>query len=96
MATVPWFWNPTTELRLVPQNIAVASQTVSLAYGATNDISLVVTVGVIEKNLDALTFKGASGIQQLGMSYTGTDGLADSTLAGIWRVYRDPINRIPA
>jgi hypothetical protein len=95
VATVPWYWSPTTsKLRLIPQNMAFASQGVSLAYGLTKDISIVVATGMIEKNLDMLTFKGASGITPLGMSFTGTDGMTDSILAGIWRVYQDPINRI--
>jgi len=94
-ATVPWYWSPTTsKLRLIPQNIAIASGGVSLCYGVTKDISIFVATGMIEKNLDMLTFKGASGITPLGMSFTGTDGMTDSVLAGFWRVYQDPINRI--
>ncbi|MGA3062695.1 MAG: alpha-amylase, partial [Methylocystis sp.] len=94
-ATVPWYWSPTTsKLRLIPQNIAIASEGVSLCYGVTKDISIFVATGMIEKNLDMLTFKGASGITPLGMSFTGTDGMTDSVLAGFWRVYQDPINRI--
>jgi hypothetical protein len=95
VATVPWYWSPTTsKLRLIPQNIAIATEAVSLGYGVTKDISIVVATGMTEKNLDMLTFKGASGITPLGMSFTGTDGMTDSVLAGIWRVYQDPINRI--
>lgn len=94
VATTPWSWNPKQNLRLVPQNTAVATQTVALAYGVTENISVVLTTGMIEKNLDMLTFKGASGITPLGMSFTGTDGMTDTSLAAIWRVYRDPINRI--
>jgi len=94
-ATVPWYWSPTTsKLRLIPQNIAIASEGVSLCYGVTKDISIFVATGMIEKNLDMLTFKGASGITPLGMSFTGTDGMTDSVFAGFWRVYQDPINRI--
>jgi len=94
-ATIPWYWAPTaSKLRLIPQDIAIASQGVSLVYGVTKDISIVVATGMIEKNIDMLTFKGASGITPLGMSFSGTDGMTDSTLAGIWRAYQDPINRV--
>ncbi len=94
-ATVPWYWIPTaSKLRLIPQDISNSSQGVSLAYGVTKDISIVVVTGMIEKNIDMMTFKGTSGIIPLGMSFSGTDGMTDSTLAGIWRVYQDPINRI--
>lgn len=94
VATTPWFYNPRAKLRLVPQNVAVATQTVALAYGVTKDFSAVLTMGTIERNLDMLTFKGAAGITRLGMSYTGTKGLTDFTLSGVYRVYQDPIHRI--
>lgn len=94
VATIPWFFDPTKKLRGVPQNTAVATQAVALAYGVTKDISLVVTAGMIERNLDFLTFKGGAGITRLGMSFTGTADLTDFTGSAIYRVYQDPINRI--
>jgi hypothetical protein len=94
VATTPWFIDPRKTVRGVPQNIAVATQTVSLAYGVTKDIAVVVTAGMIEKNLDFLTFKGASGITRLGPSYTGTDSLSDFTGSAIYRVYEDSMHRI--
>ena len=94
VATTPWYWNPAQKLRLVPQNTAVATQSVALAYGVTKAISVVLTTGMIEENLDMLTFKGASGITPLGMSFTGTGGMTDTSLAAVSRVYQDPINRI--
>lgn len=94
VATIPWFFDPTKKLRGVPQNTAIASQTVSLAYGVTKDLALAMTAGMVEKNLDFLTFKGTTGITRLGMSYTGTDSLADFTGSVIYRVYQDPIHRI--
>ncbi|WP_051134364.1 alpha-amylase [Methylocystis sp. ATCC 49242] len=93
-ATVPYFFNPTQKLRLVPQNAAVATQTVALAYGVTKELSVVFTAGMIERNLDMLTFRGLAGIIPRGMSYTGTTGLTDFTLSGIYRIYQDPIHRI--
>ncbi|MCC3245024.1 alpha-amylase [Methylocystis sp. WRRC1] len=93
-ATVPYFFNPTQKLRLVPQNAAVATQTVALAYGVTKELSVVFTAGMIERNLDMLTFRGLAGIIPRGMSYTGTAGLTDFTLSGIYRIYQDPIHRI--
>jgi hypothetical protein len=94
VATTPWYFNPAKKLRGVPQNTFVAAQTVALAYGVTKELALVVTVGMLEKNLDFLTFKGASGTTRLGPSYTGTSSIADSTASAIYRVYQDPIHRI--
>jgi hypothetical protein len=93
VATTPWYFDPTKKLRLAPQNIAAASQTAVLAYGATKDFAIFVTAGMVEKNLEALTFKGASGVTRLGRSYTGTDALADFTAAGVYRLYQDEVHR---
>lgn len=94
VATTPWYIDPTKKVRGVPQNTFVATQTVALAYGVTKDLAVVVTVGMVEKNLDFLTFKGATGLTRLGMSYTGTDSLSDSSASAIYRVYQDSIHRI--
>ncbi len=58
------------------------------------NVAIVVNTGMVEKNLEMLTFKGASGITPLGMSYTGTSGLTDTQAATVLRVYEDPINRL--
>jgi hypothetical protein len=94
VATTPWFNSPTAKLRLVPQHVRVATQTVGLAYGVTKNFALVLTAGMVERNLDMLTFRGPAGVQRLGMSYTGTAGLQDFTLSGVYRIYQDPIHRI--
>jgi hypothetical protein len=94
VATTPWYFDPTKKLRGVPQNAFAATQTVALAYGVTKDLAVVVTVGMMEKKLDFLTFKGPTGITRLGMSYTGTDSMSDSSASAIYRVYQDPIHRV--
>ena len=94
VTTVPFFLNPRQTVRIIPQNIAVATQIVGLSYGVTKDFAVVLTAGMIEKNLNALTFKGASGILPLGRSLPGTTSLADVTLSGVYRVYQDDIHRI--
>lgn len=94
VTTTPWHVDPAKKLRGVPQNAFVATQTVALAYGVAKDLAVVLTVGVAEKNLDFLTFKGASGATRLGFSQTGTASLADTTLSAIYRIYADPIHRV--
>lgn len=94
VTTVPFFLNPRQTVRIIPQNIAVATQIVGLNYGVTKDFAMVLTAGMIEKNLNALTFKGASGILPLGRSLPGTTSLADVTLSGVYRIYQDDVHRI--
>lgn len=94
VTTVPFFLNPRQTVRIIPQNIAVATQVIGLNYGVTKDFSMILTAGMIEKNLNALTFKGASGILPLGRSLPGTTSLIDFTLSGVYRLYQDDVHRI--
>ena len=94
VATTPWYWNPAVPLRVVPIRRRDELQSMMLAYGVTKDISIILSTGLIEKHIDLMTFNGTSGIIPRGMSNPGTESLQDSQLAGIWRVYQDPIHRI--
>lgn len=94
VSTVPFFLNPRQTVRIVPQNIALATQILGLNYGVTKDFAVVFTAGMAERNLEALTFKGTSGISPLGRSYPSTAGLVDFTLSGVYRIYQDDIHRI--
>ncbi|PPD44808.1 MAG: alpha-amylase [Methylocystis sp.] len=93
--TVPYFFNPAQTLRLVPQNVSLATQTVGIAYGVMKDVAVVVTAGMAERNLEMLTFQGLGrNANRLGRSYTGTTGFGDMTVSGIYRIYQDEIHRI--
>ena len=58
VATIPWYWNPQVPLRLVPQRRLDDLQSLTLSYGVTKDISVVLTTGWIEKHVDLTTFYG--------------------------------------
>ncbi len=94
VANTPWWVDPTKKLRLVPQNIALATQTGVISYGLTDDLAVVITASIAEKRLEALTFKGPSGITPLGRSYPDTFGLSDFTTSAIYKVYQDPVHRV--
>ena len=82
VATTPWYWNPQVPLRLVPQRRLDELQSMTLSYGVTKDISVVLTTGWIEKHVDLMTFYGTSGIIPRGMSNVGTESLQDFTTCG--------------
>jgi hypothetical protein len=94
VSTVPFFLNPRQNVRIVPQNIAFRTQVLGLSYGVTKDLALVLTAGTVQKSLEALVFRGAAGITPLVRNYPGTEGLADFTLSGIYRVYQDEVHRV--
>lgn len=94
VTNVPFFLNPRQPVRIVPQNISFRTQILGLSYGVTDDLAVVLTAGMAQKSLEALTFKGTSGILPLGRSYPGTEGITDFTLSGVYRVYRDDVHRV--
>jgi hypothetical protein len=94
VTNVPFFLNPKQPVRIIPQNISFRTQILGLVYGVTDDFAAVLTAGTAEKSLEALTFKGKSGILPLGRSYPGTEGLADFSLSGVYRVYHDDVHRV--
>ncbi|MCI0466338.1 MAG: alpha-amylase [Beijerinckiaceae bacterium] len=94
VSTVPFFLNPSQTVRIVPQNIAVNTQVVGVRYGVTKDFEMILNLGMVEKNLNALVFRGTAGITQLGNNYPGTASLVDTVLSGIYRVYQDDIHRV--
>lgn len=94
VSTVPFFLNPRQTVRVVPQNIAVRTQIVGPNYGVTKDLCVVLNAGMVEKTLEALVFRGTSGIVPLARNYPDTVGLADFSLSGVYRIYQDEMNRI--
>ena len=94
VTTVPFFLNPRQAVRIVPQNIAVATQVVGLSYGVTKDLALVLQTGMAEKNLEALVFRGRAGIVPLGRNYPGTASMTDTALSAVYRVWQNDIHRV--
>ena len=101
VANYGWYYNPTLNLRTVPIDMAVAQQSLTLAYGLTDSISLVLGTGFTEKHSHMMTFFGGAipnppfwNLFPRGMSFPAVDSITDTTLAGIWRFYEDPIHRL--
>ncbi len=82
------------ELRLVPDNLAIDSQALSVAYGYADYLTLVAATALVEKSVTMQSFKGLTGTTPLGVSVASTQGLGDSALAAIVRIYSDPVNRV--
>ncbi|ARN79844.1 outer membrane beta-barrel protein [Methylocystis bryophila] len=100
-AQTGWYYNPWINVRTVPIDMAVQQQSLTLAYGLTDTLSVVMGTGFIEKHSHMETFNGAavpfqqfSNLVPRGMSFPYSDSLTDSSLSGIWRFYEDPINKL--
>jgi len=81
-------------LRVVPLNGEGYGQYLNVNYGVTNDFAVVVTGGYLYKEKTLLTYKGVQGITLLGTSRPYTEGMSDTAVAGVYRVYKDNINRV--
>lgn len=81
-------------LRMVPKSLSVDSQAIGVAYGLRSDVTLSVSTTLVEKSVDMQTFAGLSGSRSLGYSVGRTSGFGDTAVAGVVRVYQDPINRV--
>ena len=82
-------------LRMVPDNFEFFGQSVSEAYGVTKDVTLVVATTYWEKWVNMDTFHPGTGPSALYGTSTGhTEGIGDTLLAGVWRVYHDNMNQL--
>ncbi len=82
-------------LRMVPNNFEFFGQSASAAYGVTKDVTLIVATTFWERYVNMDTFHPGTGPSALLGTSTGhTEGLGDTLLAGVWRVYHDSMNQI--
>lgn len=92
-ATTPWYWDRNRTVRLVPKNVLTWTRTASVSYGVTDDLTFVLSFGTLEKNLDAITYAGESGVIRRGESSTSTHGVTDFELSAKYLVYQDDVHR---
>ena len=82
-------------LRMVPNNFEFFGQTAAVSYGVTKDVTLIVATTFWERYVNMDTYHPGTGPSALLGTSTGhTEGIGDTLLAGVWRVYRDNINQI--
>lgn len=80
-------------LRMAPHALSTDTQTLSLAYGLTSDVTLFASTGMVEKSVNMEAFKGLTGTTPLGYKVGSTSGVADTTLATVVRLHQDQVNR---
>ncbi|MDE3176686.1 MAG: alpha-amylase [Pseudomonadota bacterium] len=82
-------------LRMVPREFDFIGQGASAAYGLTNNITLVAATVFWDKRVHMDTFHPGTGPSALlGTSIGQTDGIGDTLVAGVWRVYRDNVHQL--
>jgi hypothetical protein len=76
--------------RVVPTSMNVQSHMFNLMYGVSDNVNLMVMASYLRKSMDMTTFSGTSGTTVLGDSSSTTEGVGDTSISALWRVYREP------
>ena len=82
------------QVRNVPATVNIGFVGFGLTYGLTKDFAVTVASAYLDKNQDVNVFKGMSGSTLLGQSDAGTQGISDTALVGLYRLYHDSMNQI--
>jgi len=81
-------------LRMVPSNSEIETESLAVAYGLGDALSLLASTSLVQKDVRIRAYQGLAGTTELGSSVGATSGLGDTTIAAIGRVYQDRTNRL--
>lgn len=83
-------------LRMVPLSMSSSMQMFGASYGLTDSITLFASGTYVEKEMYALTFQGMMGTTRLGTNTVKTEGLGDTSIGGLVRIYQGQGTNISA
>jgi hypothetical protein len=72
-----------------PNDNEIFTDTIGFTYGLTADVALSAKISYFHKTQHVDVFSGMSGSTLLGMSETSSSGWGDTSVSGIWHVWRD-------
>ncbi len=81
-------------LRVVPTEMTTQMHMVGGMYAPTDNVTLMVMTHYIDRKMDHVTFQGGSGTAELGRFTTVSQGLGDSTMAALIRLYDDETHHL--
>jgi len=79
-----------------PQDVRIWAEPLGVSYGLTDNVALTVGSVYLEKQQNVTVFKGTGTTSTVveAVPSTHTQGIGDTALAGVWRVYRDSMNQV--
>ena len=84
---------PTAEMyRIVPTSMDVQSHMFNFMYGVSDRFNMMIMTAYLEKSMTMTTYAGTSGSTALGTNTSSTAGFGDTTVSGLWRLYKDSSN----
>lgn len=75
--------------RIVPTTMDVQLHMFNLMYGVSDNFNLMAMASYQRKSMNMTTFSGTSGATVLGTSSATTEGVGDTVLSSLWRIYKD-------
>ncbi len=81
-------------LRVVPTKMTMDMHMFGGMYAPTDDLTLMVMFNFIEKEMDHLTFAGMNPNVLLGRFTTRSEGLGDTKLGALYRLYDDAVHHL--
>lgn len=76
-------------VRVVPQSMETTMHMLGMMYAPTDDITLMVMLNYLNKEMTLTTYQGMMGTNQLGQFDTKSSGLADSKIGLLYRLHDD-------
>lgn len=81
-------------LRVVPTRMKMDMHMFGAMYAPTDDLTMMVMVNYIENEMDHVTFRGGMGTTRLGKFTTKSEGIGDTKVAGLYRLYNDGTHKV--
>ena len=85
---------PPATLRVVPTKMDMNMHMFGAMYGVTNDLTLMAMGMYTQKDMTHITFAGATGTTERGRFTTHSSGWGDTSLSGIYNLYKAPNHNI--
>ncbi len=83
-----------SSLRIVPTSMDSEMHMFHAMYGITDWANVMVMGAYVHKSMTMTTFAGGAGATPLGNSTSSTEGLGDTSLVGLFRIYQDDIHHV--
>lgn len=79
-------------VRVVPQTMTTKMHMLGFMYAPTDDLTLMLMVNYLERDMLLSTYKGMMGTEQLGNFNTKSEGLGDTKLGLLYRLHDNEIH----
>jgi len=90
VSTIANPFSPPATLRVVPTRMTMGMHMVGAMYAPTDWLTLMAMGSHQSKKMDHITFQGAAGTTRLGTFTTRSDGLGDTKVSGLVKLFEAP------